>query len=282
MAEQVLPTRRNLKFQLRPERALDWHQDGLNVSQFLNTLSLFFPVGERFFIDSVRAFRDQVDDPELEEAVKAFIGQEAMHGREHEEYNEAIAAQGVPIEAQEKFVDNLLKFLQRTTPRAFQLSATVALEHLTAILADGLLNLPEIMDGADEDYKALWNWHALEETEHKSVAFDVYRTVMGDDSDPGSYALRSSALVLATGIFFALFIPYYLHNVRIKGGLFSVQGWRSVWRHTWGPKGVFRFMTPNWLDWFRPGFHPWDHDNQHFLEQIDTLVTDVLDKRDAA
>jgi predicted metal-dependent hydrolase len=282
MAEQVLPTRRNLKFKLRPERALDWHQDGLNVSQFLNTMSLFFPVGERFFIDSVRAFRDQVDDPELEEAVKAFIGQEAMHGREHEEYNEAIAAQGVPIEAQEKFVDNLLRFLQRTTPRAFQLSATVALEHLTAILADGLLNLPEIMDGADEDYKALWNWHALEETEHKSVAFDVYRTVMGDDSDPGSYALRSSALVLATGIFFALFIPYYLHNVRIQGGLFSVQGWRSVWRHTWGRKGIFRFMTPNWLDWFRPGFHPWDHDNQHFLEQIDTLVTDVLDKRDAA
>jgi predicted metal-dependent hydrolase len=282
MAEQVLPTRRNLKFKLRPERALDWHQDGLNVSQFLNTMSLFFPVGERFFIDSVRAFRDQVDDPELEEAVKAFIGQEAMHGREHEEYNEAIAAQGVPIETQEKFVDNLLRFLQRTTPRAFQLSATVALEHLTAILADGLLNLPEIMDGADEDYKALWNWHALEETEHKSVAFDVYRTVMGDDSDPGSYALRSSALVLATGIFFALFIPYYLHNVRIQGGLFSVQGWRSVWRHTWGRKGIFRFMTPNWLDWFRPGFHPWDHDNQHFLEQIDTLVTDVLDKRDAA
>lgn len=282
MTQKILPTRRNLKFKLRPERALDWHQDGLNVSQFLNTLSLFFPVGERFFIDSVRAYRDQVQDPELQEAVKAFIGQEAMHGREHEEYNEAIAGQGVPIEAQEKFVDDLLKFLQKTTPAAFQLSATIALEHLTAILADGLLNLPEIMDGADEDYKALWNWHALEETEHKAVAFDVYRTVMGDDSNIGSYALRSGALVLATGIFFAIFIPYYLHNVRIKGGLFSRQGWRSVWRHTWGPKGIFRFMTPNWFDWFRPGFHPWDHDNQHFLEQIDTLVTDVLEKRDAA
>jgi predicted metal-dependent hydrolase len=282
MVQQILPTRRNLKFKLRPDRALQWHQDGLNVSQFLNTLSLFFPVGERFFIDSVRAFRDQVDDPELQEAVKAFIGQEAMHGREHEEYNEAIAAQGVPIETQEKMVDNLLKFIQRTTPEAFQLSATIALEHLTAILADGLLNLPEIMDGADEDYKALWNWHALEETEHKAVAFDVYRTVMGDDSNISSYALRSFALVLATGIFFSIFIPYYLHNVRIKGGLFDLQGWRGVWRHTWGRKGIFRFMTPNWFDWFRPGFHPWDHDNQHFLEQIDTLVTDVLDKRDAA
>jgi predicted metal-dependent hydrolase len=282
MVQQILPTRRNLQFKLRPDRALHWHQDGLNVSQFLNTLSLFFPVGERFFIDSVRAFRDQVEDPELQEAVKAFIGQEAMHGREHEEYNEAIAAQGVPIEAQEKFVDELLKFIQRTTPKSFQLSATIALEHLTAILADGLLNLPEIMDGADEDYKALWNWHALEETEHKAVAFDVYRTVMGSDSNPGSYALRSFALVLATGIFFSIFIPYYLHNVRTQGGLFDLKGWRGVWRHTWGRKGIFRFMMPNWFDWFRPGFHPWDHDNQHFLEQIDTLVTDVLDKRDAA
>jgi hypothetical protein len=281
MTKKILPIRRNLKFNVRPEKAVNWHQDGLNMSQFLNTMSLFFPVGERFFIDSVRAFRDQVQDPELKQAVTAFIGQEAMHGREHEEYNEFVAQQGVPIEAQEKFVDDLLKFIQNNTPKQFQLAATIALEHLTAILADGLLSLPSIMDGADPDYKALWNWHALEETEHKAVAFDVYRTVMGDDGRVDSYALRSFALVLATGIFFAIFIPYYLHNVRIKGGLFSLTGWRAVARHTWGRKGIFRYITPAWLDWFRPGFHPWDHDNSQYLEQIETLLADVLEKNAA-
>lgn len=280
MAINILPTRRNLHFKLKADRALDWHRDGLNVSQFLNTMSLFFPVGERFFIDSVRQYRDVVQDEELKKAVTAFIGQEAMHGREHDEYNGFVADAGVPIEAQERLVTGLLKTLQKTSPDAFQLAVTVALEHLTAILADGLLSLPEILDGAEPGYKALWSWHALEETEHKAVAFDVYRLAMGDDNKIAAYALRSGTLVVATGVFFALFLPFYLHNVRIKGGLFDLAGWRAVYRHSLGRKGIFRYTARAWLDWFRPGFHPWDHDNRQYLEQFETLLGDVL--KDAA
>ncbi|MAX56776.1 MAG: metal-dependent hydrolase [Alcanivoracaceae bacterium] len=279
-AISILPIRRNLKFNLNPAKALTWHKDGLNVSQFLNTMSLFFPVGERFFIDSVRNYRDQITDPELKKAVTAFIGQEAMHGREHDEYNNYVADSGIPLHAQEEVVTKLLNAVQAYTPKAFQLAATVALEHLTAILGGGLLDLPEIMDGSDPGYQAIWNWHALEETEHKAVAFDVYTTVIGRDSNPGAYALRTSTLVAATGIFFALFIPFYLHNVRIKGGLTDLKGWRAVAKHTWGKKGIFRNITRPWLDWFKPGFHPWDHDNRQHLENFEALLGDIL--RDAA
>lgn len=275
MAINILPTRRNLRFKLDADKALTWHRDGLNVSQFLNTLSLFFPVGERFFIDSVRHYRNLVQDEDLKKAVTAFIGQEAMHGREHEEYNEHVANAGVPIEAQERFVAALLKNIQKTTPPAFQLAITVALEHLTAILADGLLSLPEILEDADPGYKAIWNWHALEETEHKAVAFDVYRLAVGSDERLTSYALRSLALVLATSLFFALFLPFYAHNVRIKGGLFDLKGWRGLYRHSLGRKGIFRYTARAWLDWFKPGFHPWDHDNREYLERFDELVGDV-------
>lgn len=280
MNVSILPIRRNLKFNLNPAKALTWHRDGLNVSQFLNTMSLFFPVGERFFIDSVRKYRDQITDPDLQKAVTAFIGQEAMHGREHDEYNNFVADAGIPLHAQEAAVGKLLKAVQDYTPDAFQLAATVALEHLTAILGGGLLDLPEIMEGSDEGYKAIWNWHALEETEHKAVAFDVYTTVIGDDSNVGAYALRTSTLVAATGIFFALMIPFYLHNVRIKGGLFDLKGWRAVAKHTWGRKGIFLNITKPWLDWFKPGFHPWDHDNREQLENFEKLLGDIL--RDAA
>ncbi|MBF5054933.1 hypothetical protein Y5W_00227 [Alcanivorax sp. 521-1] len=280
MAINILPTRRNLRFKLDASKALSWHRDGRNVSQFLNTLSLFFPVGERFFIDSVRHYRDLVQDPDLKAAVTAFIGQEAMHGREHEEYNQYVNDAGVPVEAQEKWVAALLARIQKSTPKAFQLSGTVALEHLTAILADGLLSLPEILDGADEGYQALWNWHALEETEHKAVAFDVYQLAVGTDDQARAYALRCFALVLSTSVFFALFLPFYLHNVRVSGGLFDRQGWRAVWRHSLGRKGIFRYTAKAWLDWFKPGFHPWDHDNRQFLEQFDELVAHAL--KDAA
>ena len=276
MAISILPTRRNLRFKLDPAKALTWHRDGLNVSQFLNTMSLFFPVGERFFIDSVRNYRELVQDPELKKAVTAFIGQEAMHGREHDEYNDHVADAGVPLKAQERLVEALLKQIQKRTPQSFQLAGTVALEHLTAILADGLLSLPEIMEGADDGYKAIWNWHALEETEHKAVAFDVYQLAVGTDDRLSAYALRTSTLVISTAVFFALFLPFYAHNVRVTGGLFDAKGWRAVLRHRLGKKGIFRYTAKAWLDWFKPGFHPWDHDNRQYLEQFEALLGDVL------
>ncbi|MEP4372602.1 MAG: metal-dependent hydrolase, partial [Alloalcanivorax venustensis] len=164
------------------------------------------------------------------------------------------------------------------TPASFQLANTVALEHLTAILADGLLSLPEIMEGSDEGYRAIWNWHALEETEHKAVAFDVYRVAMGGDDKVSAYALRSLSLVFSTSVFFALFVPFYVHNVRVSGGLSDLKGWRAVLRHSVGKKGIFRHSAKAWLDWFKPGFHPWDHDNREFLEQFDELVAHALDE----
>lgn len=271
----ILPIRRDLKFNLPADKATDWHEAGMHVAQFFNTMSLFFPVGERFFIDSVRAFRDQVTDPELKKAVTAFIGQEAMHGREHEELNELLQNAGVPAVAQEKFVLMLLKNLQKFTPKKFQLATTVALEHLTAILADSLLRNPQTLGDSDPRFVALWNWHALEETEHKAVAFDVYTKVMGKTLP--AYLLRTSSLVIATTIFLAILYPYYFENVRRKGGLFNLKGWVTSFRYQWGNPGTLRQAMGDWFDWFKPGFHPWDHDNRAFLEQIDALLETVTE-----
>ncbi|MDF1781287.1 MAG: metal-dependent hydrolase [Alcanivoracaceae bacterium] len=281
MTISILPTRRDIKFNLPAEKATSWHKTGMHVSQFFNTMSLFFPVGERFFIDAVRAHRDQVTDPELKKAVTAFIGQEAMHGREHEELNELLENAGVPAVAQEKFVYALLKQVEKYSPKIFPLVATVALEHLTAILADSLLRNPETVEGSDERFVALWNWHALEETEHKAVAFDVYATVMAN-KPIRAYFLRTFGLVAATTIFLAIMYPYYIENVRRQGGLFNVKGWITSFQYQWGNPGTLRQAVKPWLDWFKPGFHPWDHDNRHFLDQIDQFLEVVTETKDAA
>lgn len=286
MGISILPIRRDLKFHLPADKVTDWHKTGMHVSQFFNTMSLFFPVGERFFIDAVRSYRDVVTDPDLKKAVTAFIGQEAMHGREHEELNELLEAAGVPAVAQEKFVYQLLKGVEKVTPKIFPLAATVALEHLTAILADSLLRHPETTEGSDERFVALWNWHALEETEHKAVAFDVYTTVMGKSLS--GYVIRTSALVIATAVFLAILYPYYVENVRRKGGLFNLKGWVTSFQYQWGRPGTLRHAIKPWLDWFKPGFHPWDHDNRHFLARMDEYLTVAEDnsfkkgKKDAA
>lgn len=274
MTQPVMPVRRNLNFHLPADRISDWHNGSVHISHFLNAMSIFFPVGERFFIDSVRHYRDRVSDPDLQEAVKGFIGQEAMHGREHEEYNDALTAKGLPAERYEKIVLKLLNFFRRFTPKGSQLAGTIALEHLTAILAHRILSDKSRLQGAEPRFAAIWHWHALEETEHKAVAFDVYRAVTKNRFL--GYLRRCFALIISTTIFFLMLTPFYMGLVaREKGQLFNLKGWWQVLVYLWGPRGALLRALPDWLDFFRPGFHPWDHDNREYLQEIDDLVTEV-------
>ena len=269
MNAPVQPVRRNLQFCLPKDRISDWHPAGLHVTHFFNTLSIFFPDGERFFIDSVRYYRDQIKDPELQEAVRGFIGQEAMHGREHEEYNDALTQRGLPADTYGKWVLKFLNFLRRYTPKASQLSATIALEHLTAILANNLLRDPRMLEGAEPHFHAVWRWHALEETEHKAVAFDVFQATIGRGLR--AYLHRCFGLLSATAIFWCLVIPFHIGLLRREGQLWNLAGWGRVFKFLWITPGALRRPLKDWLDYFKPGFHPWDHDNREYLKQIDAL-----------
>ena len=272
MTIQVDPIRRNLKFGLPKDKAISWNPAGLHVTQFFNTLSIFFPAGERFFIQSVRHYRKEIVGADLKEQISAFIGQEGFHTREHEEYNEALVAAGMPIEAMDRLVVNLLELVKKT-PRSFQLAATVALEHLTAVLGDVLLRNDSLLEEVDPHFSAVWRWHAIEETEHKAVCFDAYEQVLGKGIK--AYGLRVGAFVLANLLFWSLYIPFYAVMVTKGGGLLNLKGWGKVLNLTLGRPGVLRRALPDWLDFFRPGFHPWMHDNRHFLEMADALVEEV-------
>ncbi|MCK0155387.1 metal-dependent hydrolase [Alcanivorax sp. S6407] len=272
MTIQVDPIRRNLKFGLPKDQALSWNPAGLHVTQFFNTLSIFFPAGERFFIQSVRHYRKEIVGDELKEQISAFIGQEGFHTREHEEYNEALVAAGMPVEAMDKLVVNLLELVKKT-PRSFQLAATVALEHLTAVLGDVLLRNDTLLEQVEPHFSAVWRWHAIEETEHKAVCFDAYEQVMGKGVQ--AYGLRVAAFLIANLLFWSLYVPFYTVMVAKGGGLLKLKGWGKVLNLTLGRPGVLRRALPDWLDFFRPGFHPWMHDNRHFLDQAEALVNEV-------
>lgn len=272
MTTPVNPIRRNLQFQLPRDRATDWNAGGYHVTQFFNTLSIFFPVGERFFIQSLRRYRHRIDDEQLQKDVAAFIGQEAFHGREHDEYNEALAEAGLPVNALEAQVTALLEQVKRL-PGPMQLAATISLEHLTAIMGDMILKDPQLLRDAEPHFQALWRWHALEETEHKAVAYDVYEKVFG--SGPKAYAIRVFSFLLANVIFWSLFYAYYVRMVSAGGGLFNLRGWWRTFQYQWGRPGALRRMVPGWAEFLKPGFHPWQQDNRELLEMADELVQTV-------
>lgn len=269
----MLPTRRDLRFKLTPESVRNWHAQGPQVAHFFNALSIFFPVGERFFINSVRQYRERVTDPELQKAITAFIGQEAMHGREHEEYNELLAQAGFPIQRMEGRVNNILEWGKQKLPKISQLSATIALEHFTAIMADRLLRKPDMIASTDPRMVALWRWHALEETEHKAVAFDVYRAVRKPSAK--NYLTRSSGLLIATVIFLGFAHAYQRELVNADKTIGRWDGMGNYLRFMLGKGGFVRDMAGPWFDYLKPGFHPWDHDNRHFLAELDQLIVEA-------
>src|SRR5580698_3384390 len=85
-------------------------------SHLTATLSAVFPDGEDFFVRSVRRFRDEITDPALKRQVAGFIGQEAVHGREHRVFNDRLAELGYPTKLYERLTKKGLKFREKVAP----------------------------------------------------------------------------------------------------------------------------------------------------------------------
>ncbi len=237
------------------------------LSTFWNTFSSLLPEGESFFVEAVRHYRDQITDPILKAQVAGFIGQEAMHSKEHDAFNQMIRDMGFPIDKLDRDVGKLLKFAQRVLPKSMQLAATVCLEHYTAIMAEQLLR--------DKDHQAMmkdpealkmWLWHALEENEHKTVAYDVYEQVSGN------YALRAGTMIPTTIILFAVLAIFQARMLAADGQLFKVRQNIKGFNYLFGFKGLFPKLIPQFVDFFKPGFHPKQHDTDALLEQWRTIL----------
>jgi predicted metal-dependent hydrolase len=251
---------RNVRFDIGPEVPRHWLDGRKSVTTFLDNLSIFFPVGERFFIASVRAHSKHLSDPRLLEDVRLFCGQEGVHGREHDQYNEHLERQGYRAREMESRVDRLLKRVTKLVPARLRLGATCALEHFTSLMAHMLLADPRVLEGANEQMAALWKWHSAEENEHKSVAYDVFVAA------GGTYPERVATMVLASLIFWAKVFEHQVRMMRVDGTATSLAEWSALVRWLFVEPGAIARMIPLYFQYYRPGFHPDDIDATALFE----------------
>lgn len=258
---------RNLSFHLDEAQGPFWNAGAPMRSAVLDALSIGFPYGEKFFIDSVKAFADRVDDPKLRADVKAFVVQESLHTREHVLYNNFLAKHGAPVAEIEGDNKRLLDLARSRLSRRQQLALTVCLEHFTAVFAHQLMSEPAYLKGANPNFRRVWLWHALEEAEHKSVAFDVF--VQATPSALTRYRMRCIIMTIA--------ISFFVHGwMRDTDRVLKGQGVRTGWRTwatkmnvLWGRPGLLRRMVLPLLSFYRPGFHPWAHDNRATAARVE-------------
>lgn len=236
-----------------------WFGGNAGLSHAVSGLNLLFPAGERFFVRSVRAYLDQIEDPALLARVRGFIGQEAQHGRAHEAAFRVLERQGYEVSSFLKWYEWLgYEVIEPLAPPILRLAVTVALEHYTAVLAENALSR-DMLEAAHPALRDLLRWHAAEEIEHKSVAFDVLQAV--DDR----YAVRVAGLALGTFVLLMFWTVGARHLVRQDPWL-SRARLRQDRRDAAAMGAKQDFWAVGLVSYLARGFHPDQRDNRRLAD----------------
>lgn len=232
-----------------------WNGGDAFRSAFFNALSMSFPVGEQYFIDSVRnglkTLPESVREP-LAAEVQAFVGQEATHRRIHALFNAQLERHGLRNVIEVRALRRMRANQGR--PDRVHVAATAATEHFTAIFADWMLRHPEALDGAEARLRTLWLWHSAEESEHRATAFDVYAAMAG------SHGLRVRVFRYVSVTFLSDVLRQTVRNLWHDGSLLRWSTWRSGARLLFARDGLLRSNVSRWRAYLAADFHPSQHD----------------------
>ncbi len=261
--EDVAIEPRNPNFDLNAALATNWADNDPFTTAVLNAMSISFPSGERNFIDSVRHYEERISDKKLLKEIKGFYKQEGIHSREHRKYNQMLCEQrGYDLQALE---DVYLKRLEkskknpRVTPRVM-LASTVSAEHFTASFGENILE-GRLLENVNGPIAELWQWHSMEELEHKSIAFDVY-TQIG-----GTYTMRTRVMRLTMWFYLVDTLKVAFKILRHDKQLWKWKTLKSLSSFLLAKKGFIRMHAAAYKAFFSSDFHPWNVDSRALLEQ---------------
>jgi predicted metal-dependent hydrolase len=275
-SNEIYMPRRDIAFDFVGEADSDWFQGSAFCSAYCDALSSIFPVGERFFISSVQSQLPMIKDPALRAQIRDFSMQEAMHTREHEAYNAMLHGLGYDTASLEARISVVLDNVRHPASR---LATTLAIEHITATLAHVVIANPKMFGRCPAAYRDFWTWHAIEEIEHKGVAYDVFLDFASFMRPWKRYLLRCIAMIRATWILHGVVLANLLHILKSRGlpvnyGLVFPGFWYGI-----GSPGIYRKGLPYFLRFFIPGFHPWKCGSNRGLKCWENYFDRLAEKR---
>lgn len=259
---------RHFNFKFDPEKLdIKFYMQKEWATAYFAALSIFLTYGEELVIETARYHRDMIQDPVLKQRLTSLIGQEAIHSKLHNEYNDIMIPNNIPVQFYRYLAEQVFNYTFLKFPQPLKLSLMAGIEHFTAVLAQYMMeNESNFFHSDDEKARALWMWHMLEESEHKDIAYDVYQLLSAN------YPLRVFGFFLA---FITLMIgvgsgAMMLPFLRDPRNMINLSFWKEAkesWSLLFGPKrGVFGSSLPHIFDYLRFSFHPNDHDTTAYLE----------------
>jgi predicted metal-dependent hydrolase len=237
-----------------------WNDNSPFKTHFLNALSLTLPECEKFFIETLKYYSKDVNDPNLSKDIKEFVKQESQHRHSHRKYNNWLASQGLPIDRLQSDTNFMWNQVRNKINRRSHLALTICVEHITVVYASVFMTHPELLETMHPQFEHIWRWHAIEELEHKAVAMDVW------------YSTEDDNFYKNLAMFFVL--PMYMWYVG-KNTLVLLNADKQLWK--WNTvKDMCSFLFNKrtglltksfipWLDFLKKDFHPNDQNHSSIL-----------------
>jgi len=253
--------RRSMRFAYSDIVGTQFYNDNPIVTAFWVGLSATFPQGENEFIQSVKLFNDRIHDPKLKRDVADFTAQEAHHSFHHKHLNRHFDSQGFNTAGIEGYMKKKLQHRKDNWTPEERLMRTVSAEHVTAVMAHYALTQKNSLTDTPDSFRDLLLWHSIEEIEHKSVAFDVYQSCVGDMP-----ALKKH---YAKFVFF----EFPLSLLSMTRFLLKDRGHKVTWaqrkgmvKYLFGKGGMTSSVKHLYWMFLRKDFHPWNHDDSALVD----------------
>jgi uncharacterized protein len=253
-----------------PNLPQHWFADSAFLTHLLNTWTIMFPAGERYFVRWCKKALEKVEDPKVRKDILGFIGQETQHANQHEKLWDIIRQQGYNIDPLVKFLDKFcFGFLENAVPDRWNYACVAALEHFTAMFGEIFFETPELIDQMHPDMRALFEWHAAEEIEHKAVAFDQLIAVND------RYILRTGIMNAAVVLLYSITLSNVFYMMWQDKSIFKWKEWVTLYEGLFTKHDVARKTLVKFFEYYKADFHPWNNENYDLarksLAQYDDL-----------
>tara|TARA_R110002110_G_scaffold65206_4_gene179999 strand:+ start:82151 stop:83041 length:891 start_codon:yes stop_codon:yes gene_type:complete len=266
-------TPRPIKFAYQSPIPHYWYQNNIAITITTTILAAYIPYCEKFFIKNVKALRYKITNPKLLSNISHFVRQESFHSREHLQFYHKIIRPRYPALLKYPIELIIPALIFALSSKKFRLSVTAAGEHFTAVSSNIFLSTPGMMDNIHQDIKAMWQWHCIEEIEHKAVVFDMLKEL-----NIGYFSRTCGFLVVNFISLICFWRPLIYMLIKDKK-LFSARFYKQMFQFCFTKPGIISKIIPPLFAYLRPSFHPWQKNDYPLIEKTVIELNKLSDSK---
>jgi predicted metal-dependent hydrolase len=241
MLQQIMPRDYHFDFS---SMAKKWLNNNLYTTHMFNSPSIGVPYIEGLVNFAVKQALPKISDKQMLEECLNFVTQETSHSREHIKYNRQLNQLGYHADNIANNIKKKLIHFKKKSSLLTVLAMAAAFENLAGAVSITVFE-DNILEHADPMIKDFWEWHLMEELEHKTIVFDLYQHL-------GGGYLRRILIYTITMIYYCYYsLKIYLSFVKKDGGS-KIKGFLFVSsRKSFFMKSLFRSLI-----FYKFKFHP--------------------------